>query len=390
MNRQALLLFFFMPVFSAFGQVFDGTFLKWELPKNTDSRVDIKFGSTGVNIGGYEGTTVVIGNLTSAEIYIEVKLILHDFCGNETIRNIKTKIKPNGKIGGSTWMGGSEQFDYSTACKERKKYGDNFYSRIKYAELSIEKLTSKDDPSGAPEKPADKGDATSYYNDSKKQKTQTDSGNQDFWGTTTACPEQGISVANTVGMNCIQLRWMSQEMIQFNDKTNELKVGNSPDNFVLEYKKEDDLAWREIKISGYQLTYNLAGLDPCTKYEVRIKRDCGDGNYSAYSNSILFNTACPAPMAVKAKNIGRNSATIGSMFPPVINICAITKPSHTIEIEYCSAGSNWQTVYTTPGAGGSILYNLNPNTTYRARMRYRYGKQLVSVYSNEIAFTTLK
>jgi hypothetical protein len=390
MKIKALFIFLFIPVFSAFGQVFDGTFLKWELPKNTDSRVGVKFGSTGINIGGYEGTTVVINNLTAGEIYIEVKLIIRDFCGNETVRSIKTKIDPNGKIGGSTWMGGSEQFDYSTACKERKKYGDNFYTRIRNAELSIEKLTSKGNPSDETDKPADKGDATSYYNDAGKRRTITDTSNQDFWGTTLVCPEQGISVANTAGMNCIQLRWMSKETIQFNDKTNELKIGNSPDNFVLEYKKDDDLTWREIKISGYQLTYNLAGLDPCTKYEVRIKRDCGNDNHSAYSDNVIFNTSCPAPMAVKAKNIGQNEATIGSMFPPVINICANTKPSHTIEIEYCTPGVNWQTVYTTPGAGGSILYNLNPNTTYRARVRYRYGKQLVSAYSNEIVFTTLK
>ena len=391
MREIALLLFFSFQVFNVFGQVFNGTYLKWDLPQNTDSRVDVKFGSTGINIGGYEGTTVVINNLTSKEIYIEVKLIIYDFCGNQTCRNIKTKIEPNGKIGGSTWMGGSEQYDYTTSCKERKKYAERFYTRIKNAELSIEKIASDGESSGKAVKEEDNDEATSYYNDSRKQKSYSDTGSIDFWGGSNACQAQGLSIANTIGMNCIQLRWLSQETIQFNDKSSELKTNTLSDNFVLEYKKDGELTWREIKINGYKLTYNLAGLDPCTKYEVRIKRDCGDGNYSAYSNNILFNTACPKPMAVKAKNIGRNTATIGNMFPGVINICAGSKPAHTIEIDYCAdANKSWQTVTTTPGIGGSVLHNLNPNTTYRIRMRYCYGKQIYSAYSNDIVFTTLK
>ncbi len=405
----------------AFSQVYNGKGLFWESVQNPDTRVSIKFVSTGRNIGGYEGTTVIIKNLTSQKIFIELKLLITDYCGKEIIRSIKAAVKENGSIGGSTWMGGNEQYDFSTACKERKLYGGRFYSYISKATLQIISIRedgigsggagsrgtgsgSGNSNGGQDNSNSSGGSSQNYYDDIKKKKNPSDNigvekkDNDNYWETTgannksnntnTSCPPQDLGLANNPSMNCIQLRWFSQSTIQFNDKTNELKTTNVPTDFILSYKKASDIYWKDIKLNGYHLSYYLPGLEPCNQYEVRLQRDCGNNSYSAWSNSLRFTTTCPIPSMVKASAITATSASIGSRFSPGINICAGTRPKYTLNIEYAAVNSNWQTVYANPGTGGSVLYNLTPNTAYRVRIRYDYENGNYSNYSNEILLKT--
>jgi len=66
----------------ALAQTFNGKGVIWEMTDNADARVEIKFGTAGVNIGGYEGTTIINNNLTSNKIYVDVKLVITGFCGD--------------------------------------------------------------------------------------------------------------------------------------------------------------------------------------------------------------------------------------------------------------------------------------------------------------------
>lgn len=60
-------------------------------------------------------------------------------------------------------------------------------------------------------------------------------------------------------------------------------------DFILEYRRVIDTDWTPVNVSG--LTYSLP-LTPSTEYMVRMKAECGSGDYSTYSSEILFMTPC--------------------------------------------------------------------------------------------------
>lgn len=369
----------------SFAQVFNPEKKLLEQAFSTDPRIEVKFFSTLRNTGGYEGTTLLVKNLSGKTLYVEIRLHITDNCGAVTTRNIKATIRAGAKIGGSTWMGGSEQFDYNSPCHSTQ-YGDWLYSKIGKVAIDVD-LIRETGQSGGSGSGTGNGTGSGSGNGTGNSGGGRPAGGSG--GTISRdCPLQDMSISNGPSMNCVQLRWLHQSTIQYNEKSGEIRTNNLPEQFVLSYKKASDPVWREIKVSHYQMGYNLTGLDPCTSYEVKLQRDCGNGMRSDYSNTLRINTRCPAPGSVKADQVTTNSAHIGSIFSPGVNVCSTQRPSYTIHIEYAAPGGNWQTVTSRPGAGSSMLYNLQSQTSYRVRVRFEYGHQLFSAYSNEIQFTT--
>ena len=58
--------------------------------------------------------------------------------------------------------------------------------------------------------------------------------------------------------------------------------------------------------------YTLSGLDPETAYNVKVRANCGGGDYSEWTNNISFTTtvACPVPTAFTYSNISNTSVTV--------------------------------------------------------------------------------
>jgi len=364
-----------------FAQVYNAEKKLLEQSFSTDPRIQVKFYSTLRNTGGYEGTSLLVKNLSDKTLFVEIRLHITDNCGAVITRNIKATIRAGEKIGGNTWMGGSEQFDYNSSC-ESTKYGEWQYSKIKKATIDVDGIseTGKQGGSG-------NGENTGNGNGGN-----TDGGGGPVGGSgnqiAAGCPLQDLSISNGPSMNCVQLRWIRQSTIQYNEKSGEIRTDKLSEQFILSYKKAADLYWKELKLSYYQMGYNLTGLDPCTSYEVKLQRVCDNNMRSDYSNTIQFTTGCPVPGSVKADQISKTSAQISSMFSPGVNVCSAQRPAYTIHIEYATPGGTWQTVISNPGPGSSMLFNLQSQTSYRVRVRYEYKTGIFSKYANEINFKT--
>ena len=384
MKKRILFLFLLFSNFAAFSQVYNAEKKHLEQLFTTDSRIRAKFFSTMRNVGGYEGVTLRVDNLTDKLLYVEIRLYITDNCGKVTTYKIKETIRANDHIGGNTWMGGSEQINYDSPC-ESTKYAEWQYSKIKSVAIDVDKISESPGTGGS----GTGGSGTGTGGTGSGASPPPASGNNCPCAViSSTCPVQGMAISNGPSMNCIQLRWINQATIQHNPISGETKTNNPPDQFVLSYKRAADRDWKEFRISNYQMGYNLTALDPCTAYEVKLQRDCGNNMRSDYSGTLQFTTGCPSPGSVKADQISSTSAHIGSMFSPGLNACSAQRPTYTIHVEYAAPGGSWQTVISNPGAGSSMLYNLQPQTSYRVRVRFEYKTGIFSKYSNEILFTT--
>ena len=207
---------------------------------------------------------------------------------------------------------------------------------------------------------------------------------------TSICPPQSLNMVNTPSDNCVQLRWINQSTINYNENSEELNIsGDYPVDFILAYKRTEDINWKEITVQNYHFGYNLVGLDACTKYEVKLQRDCGSGERSILSNIVTFSTACVSPKDLTISNTTSTSAKIGGTYTPAINTCSLNSQKPTIIIEYKSSlDTNWQTLSCIFGQGCQINALL-PNTIYKVRKRYKYLNDRYSEYSSEKTFKTL-
>lgn len=204
------------------------------------------------------------------------------------------------------------------------------------------------------------------------------------------CPPQSLDMVNVPSDNCVQLRWINQSTINYNENSEELYIsGNYPVDFILAYKRTEDINWKEINIQNYQFGYNLLGLEACTKYEVKLQRDCGSGERSIFSNTVTFSTACVSPKNITISNITSTSAKIGGTYKPAMNNCSLNSQKPSIIVEYKSSlDSDWQSVICIFGQGCQLNILL-PNTTYKVRKRYKYLNERYSEYSSEKTFKTL-
>lgn len=369
------------------GQTFNGKAIMWNMNDSKDSRISVKFGTSGINIGGYEGTSLMVKNNVNKKIYVKVRFIITDHCGKETIRNVEESITPNGTLGGSTFMGASEQLDYGTNCKERTKYDENYSTKIKSVRFIYAKVREEGetfDPSDDNQSGTSQNNGTGN-NDNGSSNTQGSNTNTN----TLNCPTQALSIFEGPFIDCISLRWLTENVNYANTQTNDFKQTNIPTEYYLSWRKEGTTTWKELFFNSQMMKYNLTGLDPCTSYEIRIQRSCGNGIRSDYSNIIPFKTACPAPLNINATDIKKDMATIESARQMFINYCSPKPISFVRVAEFKTDNTDWEKVFCVSGSPCK-LFNLKPSTTYRVRMRFKYSTGSYSEYSNEISFKTMQ
>ena len=83
--------------------------------------------------------------------------------------------------------------------------------------------------------------------------------------------------------------------------------------WVLEYSTASDFTGAtSVNVTGGTPSRTLSGLAPETQYYVRVKANCGGGDYSVWSEPVNFTTpvACPAPTALAASDITNHTAEL--------------------------------------------------------------------------------
>ena len=91
---------------------------------------------------------------------------------------------------------------------------------------------------------------------------------------TCVAPTQVQIPDSTISTNSVVIHW--------NDTLNNA--------WIVEYKVLTDTVWSTVSVSNNP--YTLSNLTPATKYQVRVKADCGGGDESFYTNIVNFQTTC--------------------------------------------------------------------------------------------------
>ncbi len=135
----------------------------------------------------------------------------------------------------------------------------------------------------------------------------------------------------------------------------------------------------------YNSWITVNGLSPCTTYEWRVRTNCGNWQYSYWSNPTVFTTICgnycDAPSWLYSSNITHNSATLGWDAVP---------GAYSYSVQYKVTGGAWQdftgsTVYNN----WVSLWGLQPGTSYEWRVRTNCSNWSYSSWSYSSWFTTL-
>lgn len=359
----------------------------WQLTKSSEPRLNFRFGTKGINIGGYEGTTLITENQTGSKLYVVLKLTFTDFCGGTKTNNISFTIKPNGKVGGDTWMGGSEQHDYKSTCTERKKYDDKFTTKIASVSLeivSVKDLTNppKNDPEPGGIKNDPEGGTKPEDHPHPEDKPETSSGN---------CPTFGFKFSNSPTYNCVALEWWSiSTKVNTIDANGNFKQSSNPEpvSFTVQYRKQGSSTWTsDNREKMARNLYILKGLDACTDYEVRLITTCDNKAVSAPSNTVRFKTDCTPPPSLTIENVKINSAQVSSN-RRIVSVYPCPPDETRIRVvEFKTGTGNWDEVICNSGSL-CVLNGLLPGMIYRVRARYKFSNNIYSNYTNEVSFTT--
>jgi hypothetical protein len=133
--------------------------------------------------------------------------------------------------------------------------------------------------------------------------------------------------------------------------------------------------WINIANGTTSLQWLLAGMNPSTTYDWRVRANCtsGSSDYTQTQFTTGATGSCTAPGGLFASNIASTTATLN---------WSSVSGAISYSVEYKPASSNsW--IYATAGTFGlSVnLYSLTPNTTYDFRVVSNCSLTEVSGYS---------
>lgn len=170
------------------------------------------------------------------------------------------------------------------------------------------------------------------------------------------------------------------------------------DAWVLEYSVNSDFSSATEVTSGFTesagtVTVDLSTLAQSTTYYVRVKANCGGGDYSAWCNSINFTTlagnAVPTGLAVNPATITNNQAT-ASWTAVATNIL-----HESYDIYWALATvTEVPAEPTTPNlisgiaATSQVISVLAAETEYKVWVRDNCGTDGYSAWSSPVTFTT--
>lgn len=201
------------------------------------------------------------------------------------------------------------------------------------------------------------------------------------------CVPPTFGLDGSPGNYCANFIWGCPTVYNSINGTEFKQIGLSYNYVLFEYRKEGDQVWKSEKVAGCPLVrHALFNLEPCTRYEVRMRASCTDGSMSEYSNILRFETACTVPGRINFPNITSTSADISYLVRA--GTCYRTG-YETIVVEYTTSGMQWKQV-EIKGGGKLKLEPLQPGTYYRVRLKTKYANGKESIYSAEAMFTTKK
>ena len=137
----------------------------------------------------------------------------------------------------------------------------------------------------------------------------------------------------------------------------------------------EETAWQiclnddeENLIAADSNPFTVTGLTPETAYSAKVRSDMGDGNYSAWSNTVNFTTlvAAPAPTNVAVSNVTNNAVTV-SWVNNASN-------AENFNVQYKPAtDEEWQTTGAT--ASPVTITGLSSATEYQLQVQAYCGEE---------------
>ncbi len=95
----------------------------------------------------------------------------------------------------------------------------------------------------------------------------------------------------SVAPNCFPVSDLVATTVNTNDITVEWTPNGSETDWVVEYRSETDDDWNQVFASTTP-SATAQGLTPATYYSFRVKADCGNSEYSAWSDILIARTSC--------------------------------------------------------------------------------------------------
>lgn len=159
--------------------------------------------------------------------------------------------------------------------------------------------------------------------------------------------------------------------------------------YDVEYRQVGDVAFTAAAYLHDASATNpliITAVDENTSYEVRVRRNCGDGLTSAWVTVTVVVPACPVTCYEPAFNLSSDQCTeINVNFDPSAGY-----PLYEIEYKP-QASSTWipVTVFAATATSLYIITGLDPLETYNVRVRRVCGGELVSNWVEDTQMTVL-
>lgn len=145
------------------------------------------------------------------------------------------------------------------------------------------------------------------------------------------------------------------------------------------YRETGSATWTNFNTPNNTLT--ISGLTDCTDYEFEISTNCGTNNSSAYSSTANFTTACICNSITDLDTTSVNESDASFTWSATTN-----NVDYVLEYRAATA-TNWTAQPTTTNTTYQLT-NLQPATTYQARVRINCTGNATSNPSNIVTFYT--
>lgn len=364
-----------------------------------DPRIEVKLYHNRTIGLGSQLVGVQVRNLTDKKINVQLEFYALLTCGQKVSSKIGygtgVTIKPFDTLKAGGWFdsentsfdaGNRRNSECMKSLNKSKQLPDGKYTAIDQVGFNILSIT----------------EFTSTGTSANGMSSNTGSASANSGGTQTinssgnpkkkSCPTYGFKLSNKPTPSCVSLEWWSlstkTNMIS-SDGTFSQSQEPEAKSFIIEYKKQNDLVWKNVthNNSGRNIRL-LDNLDACTNYEVRLTTVCDNGTTSNPTTIIAFKTDCSKPNPFTIENITSKSAQLkwGIQSSNARYPCPADN-SRIKGIEYKSPNGSWNETFCDSGSP-CVLNALQSKTTYRVRARYKYPNNIYSEYTNEVSFTT--
>lgn len=199
-------------------------------------------------------------------------------------------------------------------------------------------------------------------------------------------PWSSTNTFTTLGsyQTCDAPNWLYTTGITQTAATFDWEPVSSAQSYTVEYRLSGG-TWITLYGSPFYNTWaSVSGLNPGTAYQWRVRSNCFNGYYSAWSYVVNFTTlgySCSTPYWTYTTNITQSSANLS---------WSSVAGAQSYSVQTRLLNGTW---YDVPGGNvyntNVTVYNLNPNTTYQWRVRANCNSWQYSEWTYPVTFTTL-